>query len=94
MVQTPLLFDELDTLNLSGLGIGDEGAGGMAKTLGLNPSLRRCVLSDNKIGEVGGAALAAALAVNTSLQVGVGVLGVWSCLCWACGVVCLCCWCC
>jgi len=69
MVQSPLLFDELDTLDLGGLGIGDEGAAGMAKTLSQNPNTRRCVLSDNKIGEEGGAALAAALAVNTSLQV-------------------------
>lgn len=69
MVQTPLLFEELDTLNLSGLGIGDEGAAGMAKTLTQNPNMRRCVLSDNKIGAEGGAALAASLAINTNLQV-------------------------
>jgi hypothetical protein len=71
MVQTPLLFEDLDTLNLSGLGIGDEGAAGMAKTLTQNPNMRRCVLSDNKIGAEGGAALAASLAVNTNLQVSV-----------------------
>jgi anti-sigma factor RsiW len=41
----------------------------MAKTLAQNPNMRRCVLSDNKIGEEGGSALAEALAVNTSLQV-------------------------
>jgi hypothetical protein len=70
MVQSPLLFEEMDTLDLAGLGIGDEGAAGMAKTLSLNPNLRRCILSDNKIGEEGGAALAASLAVNTCLQVG------------------------
>jgi hypothetical protein len=69
MVQSPLLFEELDTLDLAGLGIGDEGATAMAKTLAQNPNMRRCVLSDNKIGEEGGSALAEALAVNTSLQV-------------------------
>lgn len=69
MVQSPLLFEELDTLNLAGLGIGDEGATAMAKTLAQNPNMRRCVLSDNKIGEEGGSALAEALTVNTSLQV-------------------------
>jgi hypothetical protein len=70
MVQSPLLFEELDTLDLAGLGIEDQGATEMAKTLSRNPNMRRCILADNKIGEEGGAALAAALAVNTSLQVG------------------------
>jgi Ran GTPase-activating protein (RanGAP) involved in mRNA processing and transport len=69
MVQSTLLFGELDTLDLAGLGIGDEGAKEMAKTLSQNPNMRRCNLADNKIGEEGGSALAAALALNTSLQV-------------------------
>lgn len=69
MVQSPLLFGDLDTLDLAGLGIGDEGAKEMAKTLSQNPNMRRCNLADNKIGEEGGSALAAALALNTSLQV-------------------------
>lgn len=69
MVQSPLLFGDLDTLDLAGLGIGDEGAKEMAKIFSQNPNMRRCNLADNKIGEEGGSALAAALALNTSLQV-------------------------
>lgn len=69
MAQAPLLFRELDTLDLAGLGVADEGAATIAKTLAQNPPLRRCILADNRIGEEGGAALADALAVNTSLQV-------------------------
>jgi hypothetical protein len=70
MVKSPLLFPELDTLDLTGLGIGDEGAAGMAKALEQNPAVRRVVLADNKIGEEGGAALGAALTLNDTLQVG------------------------
>lgn len=69
MVRAPLLFQELDTLDLSGLGIGDEGARGMAKVLEENPAVRRVVLADNKIGEEGGAALAAAITLNNTVQV-------------------------
>jgi Ran GTPase-activating protein (RanGAP) involved in mRNA processing and transport len=69
LVSTPLLFEEMDTLDLSGLVIGDDGAAAVAKVLQQNPALRRCVLADNKIGESGGAALSEALAVNTTLQV-------------------------
>jgi hypothetical protein len=76
MTQAPLLFEELDTLDLAGLGIGDEGAASMASTLRQNPALRRCNLADNAIGEDGAAALSAALAVNTALQVRAGSMAV------------------
>uniref|UniRef100_A0A383V493 RING-type domain-containing protein n=1 Tax=Tetradesmus obliquus TaxID=3088 RepID=A0A383V493_TETOB len=69
MVKSPLLFPELDTLDLTGLGIGDEGAAGMARVLEQNPAVRRVVLTDNKIGEEGGASLGAALTLNDTLQV-------------------------
>lgn len=69
MVKAPLLFHELDTLDLTGLGIADAGAMGMARVLEQSPGLRRVVLADNKIGEEGGAALAAAMTLNTTLQV-------------------------
>jgi hypothetical protein len=70
MVKSPLLFPELDTLDLTGLGIGDEGAAEMARVLEQNPAVRRVVLTDNKIGEEGGASLGAALTLNDTLQVG------------------------
>lgn len=69
MVKAPLLFQELDTLDLTGLGIADAGARSFAKVLEQSPALRRAVLADNKIGEESGAALAAALTHNTTLQV-------------------------
>eukprot|EP00775_Hariotina_reticulata_P007881 gene7881-8077_t len=68
VVRAPLLFEEMDSLDLSGLVMGDDGAAAMGKVLQQNPALRRCVLADNKIGEAGAAALAEALAVNTTLQ--------------------------
>eukprot|EP00878_Enallax_costatus_P015592 GHUV01016332.1.p1 GENE.GHUV01016332.1~~GHUV01016332.1.p1 ORF type:complete len:227 (+),score=95.03 GHUV01016332.1:27-683(+) len=69
MVKAPMLFQELDTLDLTGLSIADAGALSMAKVLEHSPAVRRVVLADNKIGEEGGAALAAALTLNTTLQV-------------------------
>jgi hypothetical protein len=73
MVKSPLLFPELDTLDLTGLGIGDEGAAEMARVLEQNPAVRRVVLTDNKIGEEGGASLGAALTLNDTLQVSCNV---------------------
>lgn len=69
-LQVPLFFDELDTLDLTGLGVGDEGATALRDVLCQNPPLSRLVLTDNGLSKEGAVALADALESNSNLKVG------------------------
>jgi hypothetical protein len=75
VVQAPVVFGELESLDLSGLGLGDAGAVAMAEVLKGNPALGELSLADNGIGQEGAAALADALQHNTALQVSGGGRG-------------------
>ncbi|GBF95349.1 hypothetical protein Rsub_07777 [Raphidocelis subcapitata] len=68
LARVPEVLGEMDTLDLSGLGLGNAGACDVAETLKADPPLRRLVLADNGIGLEGAAALAEALRTNSTLQ--------------------------
>ncbi|KAI8475977.1 MAG: hypothetical protein J3K34DRAFT_516896 [Monoraphidium minutum] len=68
LARLPAMLGDMDTLDLSGLGLGNAGANDIAETLAADPPLRRLVLADNAVGMEGAAALAAALRTNDALQ--------------------------